>query len=178
MATKTKTEKQLKTIDFTKDTFKAMGITYNVKGSLSIERFRYFEKYQVEMGYGRTFEDVYKAVTNTINYINNKKEVEGHSVLWNLQEGLKRVIKEGKVHPALMICALFIVEKDEDLTKWDEQQAEAKIKNWNDEGYDVNGFFQLAANLVSGYINALEDIFQDTSKLAEAVEQLESLKKS
>ena len=80
------------------------------------------------------------------------------------------------VHPAMLICALFFVTEDEDLTKWDEQMGKQKVQDWNECGYDVNSFFRIAANLVNGYIDILEGIFQSTSEVEGVVKKLNELK--
>ena len=165
----------LKQINFDSSSFEAKGVTYFVKETLSVERFRVFEKLQVEYGYGRSFEEFYKQLEKSVDLANKGKGLEAWNIIFNLKEGVGKNL-EKSTHPAMLICSLFLVEADEDLTKWDEQQAELKVKNWNDEGYDVNSFFRLAANLVTGYIAILEGIFQNTSELAAQVEQLNELK--
>lgn len=42
---------------------------------------------------------------------------------------------------AEMACTFFIVTKDEDLTKWDERQAQKKISDWNKAGIYFLDFF-------------------------------------
>ena len=91
---------------------------------------------------------------------------------------LAKAIGEGlekRTNNAMMLCALFIVGEDEDLTKWDEQEQMKKIDDWNSEGYDVNSFFRLAANLVTGFIDDLEEILSDTSELAKTLEEMKQL---
>ena len=48
----------LKQLDLDATTFEAKGKTYFVKDSLSVERFRWFEKYQVDFGFGRTYDSI------------------------------------------------------------------------------------------------------------------------
>lgn len=164
----------LKQIDFTKGEFTASGKKYFVKQSLSVERFRWFEKYQVDFGFGRTYKSIADALRKAIELGNKGKGIEA----WNIVLNLVLTISEGlekRTNNAMMICALFIVTADEDLTKWDEQEQLEKIKDWNDEGYDVNSFFQLAANLVTGFIEDLEEVLSDTSGLARAMEEIKKL---
>lgn len=164
----------LKQIDFTKSEFTACGKKYFVKQSLSVERFRWFEKYQVDFGFGRTYKSIADALSKAVEMGNKGKGIEA----WNIVLNLRMAIGEGldkRTNNAMMICALFICTADEDLTKWDEQQQLEKIKDWNDEGYDVNSFFQLAANLVTGFIDDLEEILSGTSELAKALEVMKEL---
>ena len=166
---------ELKKLNFEETEFEAKGVRYFVKTTLSVERYRIFEKLQVEFGFGRTFEDMFRQLDNSVNLANKGKGLEAWNIVFNLKEGVGKEL-EKQAHPAMNICSLFIVEENEDLTTWDEQKAAMKIKNWNDEGYDVNSFFQLAANLVTGYIGILEGIFQNTSELAAQMQALEELK--
>lgn len=174
--TKTNTTKtnELKKLDFEATEFMAAGKKYYIKQSLSVERFRWFEKYQVDFGFGRTYKSIADALKKAVELGNKGKGIEA----WNIVINLYMSIGEGlekRTNNAMMLCALFIVTDDEDLTKWDEQMQLAKISDWNDEGYDVNSFFQLAANLVSGFIEDLEDILSNTSELAKALEMIKEL---
>ena len=166
--------KELKKLDLEATEFEAMGKKYSVKNSLSVERFRWFEKYQVDFGFGRSYKSISDSLKKAIEFANKGKGLEA----WNLVFNLHLAIGEGldkRTNNAMMLCALFIVGEDEDLTKWDEQEQVAKIKDWNDEGYDVNSFFQLAANLVTGFIEDLEEVLSDTSGLAKAMEEIKKL---
>jgi len=164
----------LKQIDFEKSEFQANGKTYFVKQSLSVERYRWFEKYQVDFGFGRTYQSISDALKKAVELGNKGKGIEA----WNIVLNLIRAVGEGldkRTNNAMMLCALFIVTEDEDLTKWDEQDQAKKIEDWNIEGYDVNSFFQLAANLVKGFIEDLEEILSDTSEITKVMEQLKAL---
>lgn len=165
---------ELKTLDFNATEFEANGKRYFVKQSLSVERFRWFEKYQVDFGFGRSYKSIADSLKKSVELGNKGKGIEA----WNIILNLVMAIGEGlekRTNNAMMLCALFIVTEDEDLTKWDEQQQLEKIKDWNTEGYDVNSFFQLAANLVTGFIEDLEAILSDTSELAKTIEQIKQL---
>jgi hypothetical protein len=167
---------ELKTLDFNANSFEAMGVTYLVKTSLSVERYKWFEKLQLDFGFGHTFKELYDSLKKSVDLANKGKGLEAWNVIFNLMEGIGKNLDK-RAHTSMYICSLFIVTEDEDLTKWDEQQADVKIKNWNDDGIDVNSFFRLASNLVTGYIDILEGIFQPTSELAEQLAQSSELKK-
>jgi hypothetical protein len=152
---------ELKKIDFSTNSFEALGITYYIKPSLSVERWKWFEKYQNHFAFGKTFQVIYDLLKNSVDFANKGKGLEAWNIIFNLMQTVGKNLDD-KSHPALLICALFIATEDEDLTKWDEQQAEKKIKAWNDEGIDINSFFQLASNFVTGFLTALDEISQDT----------------
>lgn len=165
---------ELKRLDLEATEFEANGKKYFVKQSLSVERFRWFEKYQVDFGFGRSYKSIADSLKKAVDFGNKGKGIEA----WNIVLNLIMAIGEGldkRTNNAMMLCALFIVTDDEDLTKWDEQEQIVKIADWNEEGFDVNSFFQLAANLVQGFIGDLEDILTDTSELAKALELIKQL---
>lgn len=163
---------ELKMLDLNASQFDANGVTYYVKDSLSVERFRAFEKLQVSFGFAREFKQIYDMLTKSVDLANKGKGLEAWNIIFNLREEVGKNNLDNKHQNGMYICALFIVSEGEDLTTWDQQLADKKISDWNKEGIDVNFFFRLAANLVSGYIDTLQDIFQNTSNLAEAMENI------
>lgn len=165
---------ELKKLDFEATEFTANGVKYYVKQSLSVERFRWFEKYQVDVGFGRSYKSIADSLKKSVELANKGKGIEAWNIVLNLMQAVGEGL-EKRTNNAMLLCALFIVSEDEDLTKWDEQQQTAKIENWNKEGYDVNSFFQLAANLVHGFIDDLEAILSSTSEVTSEIEQLKSL---
>ena len=165
---------ELKQIDLNATQFQANGKTYVVKDSLSVERYRWFEKYQIDFGLGRSFKSVADTLKKSRELFNKGKTVEALYLNYNLEMAISQGL-EKRTNDAMMLCALFIVTEDEDLTKWDEQEQMKKIDDWNSEGYEVNSFFRLAANLVTGFIEDLEEILSDTSELAKAIEGLKQL---
>ena len=165
---------ELKTLDYNQSSFEANGKTYYVKNSLSVERFRHFEKYQVDFGFGRTYKSISESLRKSIELANKGKGLEAWNIIFNLMNAVGDSLDK-RVNNGMLICALFIVTEDEDLTKWDEQEQLNKINDWNTEGYDVNSFFRLAANLVEGFIGDLEEVLQNTSELAQAMEEIKKL---
>jgi hypothetical protein len=167
----------LKELDIEKTQFDANGVTYYVKPSLSIERFKWYEKYQINFGYGRSFEEIHNALKKSIDLANKGKGVEAWNIIYNLYESAGKELDK-RAHQAFYLCALFICTENEDLTKWDETIAEEKIKNWNAEGISSNSFFRVAANLVIGFIDALEPTSQDISEVQNTLNSLAELGKN
>lgn len=169
---------ELKELNFSETAFMANGTEYFVKSSLSVERFRWFEKYQVNFGFARDFKTIYDNLKKSIDLANKGKGVEAWNCVFNLYEQVGKIVDEEKaVHQAFLICALFICTEDEDVTQWDENKAIKKIEDWNREGITANSFFQLAANLVNGYIDALEEISRSTSELVATAKMEEGMSK-
>jgi len=163
---------ELKNIDLNASEFIANGTTYFIKNTLSVSRYRWFEKYQVTFGFAREFKQIYDTLARSVDLANKGKGLEAWNLVFNLKEEVGKNNLDNRHHNGMYICALFIVTENEDLTEWDEKIAEKKINDWNKEGYDVNSFFRLAANLVVGYIDILDSIFQHTSEVAATIEQM------
>jgi len=153
---------ELKHLPFDKGEFTANGVTYKIKNTLTLARFVEFEKLQNHFGFGLTFEGIVKKLNESIDFANKGKGVEAWNIIYNLKEGIAYRL-EDRSHPVLLLASLFIITEDEDLTAWNEYDQKIKIDNWNKEGYDVNDFFQLAANLVANFLPIYTEISQSIS---------------
>ena len=157
---------ELKRLPFDKGEFTAAGVVYKIKNTLTLARFVEFEKLQNHFGFGLTFSAIVGKLNDSIDYANKGKGVEAWNIIFNLKEGIAYRL-EDRTHPVLLLASLFIVTEDEDLTTWNEAEQKVKIDNWNKEGYDVNDFFQLASNLVNGFLPIYEEISLSTSQKAQ-----------
>jgi hypothetical protein len=157
---------ELKHIDFTKNELMAKGTKYIIKYSLTVERWKNFEKLQNHFGWGLSFADLAKKHREAMDFANQGKGIEAWNIIYNLWKGVTYRL-EDREHPMLLLCTLFIVTETEDLTTWVEEEQVKKIKDWNDEGYDVNDFFQLASNCVKDFLPVYNEIFRSTSQKEE-----------
>lgn len=66
-------------------------------------------------------------------------------------EGIKEASKE-VFDISLWLCSLFVVRKDEDLSKWITAEQEQKINDWNTEGIHELDFFALARLGVNAFL--------------------------
>jgi len=154
---------ELKRLPLDKNEFQANGKTYKIKNTLTVKRHSDFEKLQNHYGFGLSFEGIVDKLKQSIEFANKGKGVEAWNIILNLRDGIASRLDD-RSHPALLLCSLFIVAEDEDLTEWNEKDQRQKIEDWNKEGYDVNDFFVLASNLVNNFLPIYEEIFHDTSK--------------
>jgi len=152
---------ELKKLDFKKKEFKANGTTYYIESELSIDRFRQFEKLQSHVGFGIDFEGIVNRLKDAYEYLNKSKPADAAIVLHNVLNGIISNI-EGREHPIMELCALFINTKDEKRDEFNQDDINKKIADWKE--YAVNDFFQLAFNLVDGFIPIYEEISQNISK--------------
>jgi hypothetical protein len=157
----------LREIDFSKKYFECDGRKFYVRDSLSFARYRELQKLNLEFGYSATFSDIFKNVRTAWDFLNATKLGEAAVVLHNIMYGV--VSLEDKDDPALRLCALFIDEEGEDPTVYDEGKMREKIECWSKE-LSVTPFFQLAANLVPGWIPSYEMVIRNGSGEAAKVE--------
>jgi hypothetical protein len=154
---------ELKKLPFDKGEFTANGVLYRIKNTLTLARFVEFEKLQNHFGFGLSFKALYDKLEAIRVLFDSGKSVEAFANYWNLKEGIAYRL-EDRTHPLLLLCSLFIITEDEDLTAWNELDQKVKIDNWNREGYDVNDFFQLGSNLVAGFLPIYGEISQSSSQ--------------
>ena len=153
--------------------FEANGNKYSIVDTLCIERWKYLEDFQDLIGWGRSFDDIFKLLKKAYELMDQGKQNEPRIIIHNLLTSAKEKL-ENRYHPALMLCTLFVVKEGEDQTTYNEEFMKDKIKDWQVEGYDINDFFQLAWTLVPGFIKHYQDDLVDSlSKLSP--EQLKAL---
>ena len=157
---------ELRTLDFAKEKkFECGGRTFYVQESLSFNRYRELQRISIEFGFSTTFLDMFKGVQKIREALNKVDFVAAAVTAENMLIGLSNL--DTKDDPALRLCALFINEKDENVTVFDEVKMKDKIECWGKE-LDISPFFHLAISLVHGWMPAYkvttESILKTKSK--------------
>jgi hypothetical protein len=163
---------ELKIIDFSLKHFECQGRKFYVKESLGFVRYKELQKLSLEFGYSSTFQDVFNHIKEAWDYLNQVKLGEAAVTLHNIMYGIVAVDSD-KYDASLRLCALFIDEEGEDPTQFDEGKMREKIECWGKE-LDTLPFFQLAANLVPGWINVFQTISQNGLSGMEKNESVQS----
>ena len=158
----------LRVIDFSQKHFECGGRKFFVKESLSFARYRELQKLNLEFGYSATFLDTFKNIKTAWEFLNQLKLGEAAVVLHNIMYGV--VSLDDKDDVALRLCALFIDETGEDPTVYDEGKMREKIECWSKGGLSTSPFFQLAANLVPGWLDVYQNGIPNGSKKGERKE--------
>jgi hypothetical protein len=158
---------ELRTVNFENKHFECGGRKFFVRDSLSFARYRELQKINLEFGYSATFHDLFKNIREAWDFLNQTKLGDAAVVLHNVMYGV--VSLEEKDDPALRMCALFIDEEGEDPTVYDEGKMREKIECWGKE-LSVTPFFQLAANLVPGWLDVYQNGIPNGSKKGERKE--------
>lgn len=163
-----------KRVDFDAEVIPANGKEYRFSRDLTIARFKELEQLEIEFYYGFDMHGMFKRLKDVYADLNKSKPADAAIKLYRVMEGVAdRVDKREPV--ALRIAALFLVTADEDLTKWDEEIAKQKIKDWQEEGYLIDDFFTLVANALPGFLADYTSILENTLT---ADQKEESIKKS
>lgn len=158
----------MRTIDFKEKKFECGGRTFYVQDSLSFNRFRELQRISIEFGFSTTFVELFKEIQKCYDYVQTNKNWGDLAVtLFNLLHGVSSI--DNKDAAAIRLCALFINEKDEDVTVFDEAKMKDKIECWAKE-LDVSPFFHLAASLVDGWMPAYNITIRNTSDVNKAKE--------
>ena len=151
-----------KLIELTPETkgFVANGTKYYVEKTISADRYREYLNIEIELGNGISAVDYFHKVKEawdiiantpmqmlTANHLN-----KAQTILYQAMEGIGKVAdRELEI---LRICALFINTENEDRRYYSKEIEDRKIKDWNEEGIDINSFF-LLASIFSGSIQCL-----------------------
>ena len=156
----------MRTIDLVKEKeFTCEGRTFYRHDSLSFNRYRVLQRLSLMFGYSRTFVDFYQDIKKCYDLMQTAKNYADVAVtLNNMLHGVATL--EDKDDPALQLCALFLNEKDEDVTEYDEAKMRDKIACWGRE-LDVTPFFYFAASMVEGWMPAYRLTTRNTSEAGE-----------
>lgn len=129
----------------------ANGTEYFIQSNLTIARFCEFQILEKELAFSMSFQSVFKEINEACEMMNEVRFVDVAVKLDNLRRGIAKL--EEKEPTALKICTLFINEKNEDLSEWNNDIMTKKIEDWKAEGIAVEDFFQFALNSVGGFIS-------------------------
>lgn len=142
---------QVKKLEAKDKTFTANGKKYTLSDMISVARWKEYEKLEPELSYGVTFSAMYKNLSILWSYLNERKFADAAVVCHNLMAGVKDVDNDKRIHPALLMCALFINREGEDTAAYSREIAEEKILDWQEEGLNMMDFFTLALNTIHGF---------------------------
>lgn len=151
--------KELRTIDPSQP-FECGGKKYAMSEKLSFNRYKKLQEFSIELGFSASFALLFSNLRKFWDLYNAGKAADGIVVIHNVMNGI--TILEKKHDVSLRMCAMFINEAGEDVSEFDEAKMNAKIDTWAKE-LDIKPFFQLASNLVPGWMPAYEIALRDFS---------------
>ncbi len=151
----------MKRIDFDKAFIEANGKKYKIHKELTIARYKVMEQLEVEFYYGFTMKDMFDRLKAAYKDLNTNKLADSAVKVYQVMEGIADRIDE-REPVMLRLASLFLCVDGEDLSKWDDDLAKEKIADWEAEGYAINDFFTLVANLVPGFIKHYQETLEGT----------------
>jgi hypothetical protein len=154
---------QIKKVPIAEGRFVANGKTYIIENGFSIQRFSLYQKFQIEAGFGTTFEEMLKSWEKVNNYANRLLFTDIAVLAYNMVNGVRKIAEREPV--LLKMCALFINEENEDRRTITEDQITAKLHDWQEDAYDVNDFFTLALNTIVGFVSNYNRLTQSISEI-------------
>lgn len=147
--------KEIKTITPEMKEFTANGRKYLIQEKITPERYKEYEKLVPKLTFGLSFQEVYAGLMKAYDHCNKQRFLDCGITLHNLMNGIKNIDDENRVHPAMMMAALFILRDDEDPTKYEEKLMLDKIADWQAEGFDMWSFFRLSLSSIRGFRETL-----------------------
>jgi len=154
------TQTTVKKLDYKLTKWQANGVNYTVLPSIPLARYIAFQKLTPRLTFGTTFPEMFKNLAKAYEALNNRKFADSAVLIHNMMNGIRDVENENRHEAALMICAIFIVRDNEDITTIDEQLMKEKIKDWELEGFEINGFFNLALITIEGFRQTFVEYIQ------------------
>lgn len=151
--------------------FKAGDVTYYVEDSMSVERYKHFERLGIELGFTVDFATLFNKIRTGYDLMNAGRLADAAVNQYQIMEGL--ALLDEKRNIALYVATLFINTADEDRTQWSVAAAEQKLKAWNEARLEVDFFLLVALSKVSGYKKAFEDVSKLFSNQTKEVEPSE-----
>lgn len=136
--------------------FEVGGVKFFVEDTLSVSRFREFEKLQIEVGFGRDFAEIFAGFSKIYEALQKGKVADAAVICSNYLEGVKGPLA-GRANPVLRLCALFINTEGENKKTYDERDTIKKIDIWEKAGVDMSFFFSLAITLIPGFMKAYKE---------------------
>lgn len=156
---------ELKTLSSATKSFEANGKKYTVSEKISVERFIQYEKLVPELTFGLSFEQIYSNLRKAFELLNKQKFADSSVVIHNIMNGISSIEDEKRAHPALLMASLVINRQDEDVRVYDEFIALDKINDWQLEGLDMLGFFDLSLSSIQGFKTTLIKYTQEQAEL-------------
>lgn len=151
--------------------FEANGRKYVLSTMISAERFKEYEKLVPKLTFGLSFQEIYAQLGKLFAHLNKQNFADASVLCHNIMGGIKKIDDENRVHPALEMAALVINREDEDTRYYDHNLMLEKIQDWQEEGYDMMGFFRFALNITEGFREVLKESTRE--KINEIQQELE-----
>jgi hypothetical protein len=142
--------------------FVANGKTYHKASNLSFQRYGWMEALNLEVGYGRTVEQVFKEQRIAFDLLNGQKFAEAAVAIDSSMRGIA-AIADGRVHPMMKLTLLFWNYEGENVRTMTEDLMNEKIADMEASGIDFSFFFGQALSTAPGLLSAYRELTEGYS---------------
>ncbi len=148
--------------------FEAAGIRYYVETSLSIGRYKHYQRMEQELGFNVNFSGLVSKMVSAYNALNERRDADAAVLMKEMLEGTT-FLKE-KTPIALYVATLFINRSDENRAEWSQTIAEEKLEHW--KHIDSNFFLAVALGRVNNFAEAYRTVATMLEKVGEIKEKV------
>jgi hypothetical protein len=142
--------------------FEANGKTYHKASSVSFQRYGWMEALNLEVGYGRTVEQVFKDQRIAFDLLNGQKFAEAAVAIDSSMRGIA-AIADGRVHPLMKLTLMFWNYEGEDVGIMTEDLMNEKVADMEASGIDFRFFFGQALSTAPGLLSAYRELTEGYS---------------
>ena len=138
--------------------FMANGKLYHVEDKLTVRRYRQFQRLSLEAGFGISLEELIDILGRIFMLTNQNSDNRGEIavIAHNTWQKLTK-LKENE-DAMLLVAALFINETKENREHFELSQIQAKIRDWEEEGYQASFFCVVAIRNLPGFKEGFLDV--------------------
>lgn len=142
--------------------FVANGKTYHKASSVSFQRYGWMEALNLEVGYGRTVQQIFKDQKTAFELLNGQKFAEAAVAIDTSMRGIA-AIADGRVHPLMKLAMLFWNYEGEKVATMTEELMSEKVADMEGSGIDFGFFFDQALSTVPGLLSAYRELTEGYS---------------
>jgi len=136
---------------------------YYFHDTMSVDYYEVYEDLEMLLSKGRSYADVYNSQKKVHELLNQSKVADAAIENFNSMTLVSEKLQK-REHPALRMIALFACGEQENRDKYDDVVMDRKIRDWKNEGFAMEDFFQLAFNLVEGFMESYREVSQGLLK--------------
>lgn len=140
--------------------FEANGVIYTLDENMTLARYRLFEQYRLEVGFGVTVESIFTEIKDVLQIM--ERGFQGGLVIGSIMARFHNLLKgiqvgQQKYHPAIWMCTLFFNIPGEDVRHFDLELMKVKIQNWEEAGIPTRFFIYKACSMIADYSRIYEE---------------------
>jgi hypothetical protein len=163
-------KKELKSIDWSQQSFTANGKKYLLEKQVSIQRAVYAEAARIEMETGLRLGKTTESWQKIWNLLNDKEKshfADISVIVYDHLRSFNNFLQD--VHPVLKVAACFINEENEDRRIINDDIVNKKVEDWMEEGITMSSFFLLVLSFLRIEAEGLKSITDRISEIAQEV---------